>query len=91
LIVEVWRHLTVAVCRYADILAYDDTRVHLRNPEDGQDYINANYVTYPNHDDPFLFICSQGPTTQTLADHWDMLWEQQIGVRSGLACLYGRL
>lgn len=70
----------VWVDRYRDILPYDDTRVRLRRSADNSDYINANYVTFPNEDDPLLFIASQGPTTQTVDDHWTMVWEQHVAV-----------
>ena len=60
--------------RYGDILPYDDTRVHISTSEADHDefanYINANFVTFPTKADPFLFICSQGPTESTLNDMW---------------------
>ena len=54
--------------RYRDILAYDDTRVVLANPS--ADYINANFVTFPNGRNPLHFICSQGPLPTTVDNHW---------------------
>lgn len=49
--------------KYCDILAYDDTRVKLRN--DG--YINANrYKKY---------ILAQGPMDNYIADFWEMVYD----------------
>jgi len=58
--------------RYPDILPFEDTRVHLQpNPNDGSDYINANFIL--NH----KYISCQAPTFPTFADFWKMIWEQK--------------
>lgn len=59
--------------RYGDVLPYDDTAVPLRQAADGSSYINANFVTFPTLSTkagPYYFICSQGPTSTTVNDHW---------------------
>lgn len=59
--------------RYADVLPYDDNLVSLQNSTDGTDYVNASYVTFPTLSggrSPYYFICTQGPTPQTVDDHW---------------------
>jgi protein tyrosine phosphatase len=63
-------HVTPNKNRYGDILPYDDTRVKLRTAEDGNDYINANFVTFPNGSNPLMFICSQAPLATTISDQW---------------------
>jgi len=68
--------------RYLDILAYDQTRVHLGDTTvtGGDDYINANFVTYPSEPNPFYFVVSQGPKPNTVNEHWQMIWEQKVRV-----------
>lgn len=57
--------------RYKDILAYDDTRVHLREPSStNSDYINANFVHIGSGGYQSSFICSQGPLPHTIEDTW---------------------
>ncbi|KXN70293.1 receptor/non-receptor type protein-tyrosine phosphatase, partial [Conidiobolus coronatus NRRL 28638] len=60
--------------RYADILAYDNTRVKLNNSDRIEDYINANFVEYPNVS---KYIAAQAPLPNTLGEFWQMIWEQQ--------------
>lgn len=65
--------------RYKDISPYDQTRVLLRNLPSG-DYINANYI---NMEIPITgivnrYIAAQGPLSNTCADFWEMVWQQQI-------------
>jgi protein tyrosine phosphatase len=64
--------------RYRDILAYDDTRVRLVTTQN--DYINANHVSVTVGKQQFWYIASQGPMNSTLADFWQMIWENQIHV-----------
>lgn len=67
--------------RYLDVLAYDHTRVHLGNNNDGDDYINANFVTFPSKPMPFRTICSQGPRPDTVNDHWYIILIKKIYFR----------
>jgi len=67
--------------RYRNVLPYDRTRVKLREVLNvfHCDYINANYITDvdPNHPD---YIATQGPLDNTVADFWQMIWEQGVVV-----------
>lgn len=55
----------------------DTTRVTLG--KDGG-YINANFIKMPVKDENFLYIACQGPLPTTLADFWQMVWEQKSNV-----------
>ncbi|CAL8240882.1 unnamed protein product [Merluccius merluccius] len=62
--------------RHADSLPYDHSRVKLKmevNPTK-EDYINASTII--DHD-PRLpaYIATQGPLPHTIADFWQMVWE----------------
>uniref|UniRef100_A0A8C4V9S5 Tyrosine-protein phosphatase non-receptor type 13 n=1 Tax=Falco tinnunculus TaxID=100819 RepID=A0A8C4V9S5_FALTI len=63
--------------RYKNILPYDTTRVPL-GIEGG--YINASFIRMPVGNEEFVYIACQGPLPTTVADFWQMVWEQNCTV-----------
>uniref|UniRef100_A0A663DML4 Tyrosine-protein phosphatase non-receptor type 13 n=1 Tax=Aquila chrysaetos chrysaetos TaxID=223781 RepID=A0A663DML4_AQUCH len=63
--------------RYKNILPYDTTRVPL-GIEGG--YINASFIRMPVGNEEFTYIACQGPLPTTVADFWQMVWEQNCTV-----------
>nr|XP_009674825.1 PREDICTED: tyrosine-protein phosphatase non-receptor type 13 isoform X2 [Struthio camelus australis] len=63
--------------RYKNILPYDATRVPL-GIEGG--YINASFIRMPVGNEEFVYIACQGPLPTTVADFWQMVWEQNCTV-----------
>ncbi|XP_062899577.1 tyrosine-protein phosphatase non-receptor type 13 isoform X2 [Mobula hypostoma] len=63
--------------RYKNILPYDGTRVPL-GAEHG--YINASFIRIPVDKKECTYIACQGPLTHTVADFWQMVWEQKSNV-----------
>jgi receptor-type tyrosine-protein phosphatase N len=63
--------------RYPDKLPYDHNRVILNALVNAtnSDYINASTVTDHDPRNPSYIVC-QGPLGQTVADFWQMIWEQ---------------
>ena len=59
--------------RYQDILPYDHTRVALSG---ACEYINASFV--PIRQEPNVFIATQGPLADTVADMWHMLLQYNV-------------
>lgn len=63
--------------RYPDKLPYDHNRVMLNPLTNGSssDYINASTVMDHDPRNP-AYIVTQGPLAHTVADFWQMVWEQ---------------
>ncbi|XP_059480504.1 uncharacterized protein LOC132199641 [Neocloeon triangulifer] len=66
--------------RYANLAAYDSTRVQLPllPGDEHSDYINANYID--GYKRPRAYIATQGPKPQTVADFWRMVWKEKTSV-----------
>ncbi|XP_049900500.1 protein tyrosine phosphatase receptor type Db isoform X2 [Epinephelus moara] len=62
--------------RYANVIAYDHSRVILSSIEGvpGSDYINANYIDGYRRQN--AYIATQGPLPETFGEFWRMVWEQ---------------
>ncbi|XP_061761418.1 receptor-type tyrosine-protein phosphatase delta-like isoform X9 [Nerophis ophidion] len=62
--------------RYANVIAYDHSRVILSAIEGvpGSDYINANYIDGYRRQN--AYIATQGSLPETFGDFWRMVWEQ---------------
>ncbi|XP_047123628.1 receptor-type tyrosine-protein phosphatase delta isoform X1 [Hydra vulgaris] len=65
--------------RYANIVAYDHSRVRLGNSSDvKQNYINASFIHgYTKRN---VYIATQGPNISSSNDFWKMIWEQDVPV-----------
>uniref|UniRef100_A0A1A7WDV9 protein-tyrosine-phosphatase n=1 Tax=Iconisemion striatum TaxID=60296 RepID=A0A1A7WDV9_9TELE len=76
-----WEHSNLEVNkpknRYANVIAYDHTRVILAPVEGilGSDYINSNYID--GYRKQNAYIATQGPLAETFGDFWRMVWEQR--------------
>ncbi|XP_042628672.1 receptor-type tyrosine-protein phosphatase S-like isoform X1 [Cyprinus carpio] len=75
-----WEHSNLEINkpknRYANVIAYDHTRVALSNNDGvpGGDYINANFID--GYRRQGAYIATQGPMPDTFSDFWRLVWEQ---------------
>ncbi|XP_011308081.1 receptor-type tyrosine-protein phosphatase T isoform X2 [Fopius arisanus] len=71
--------------RYANLIAYDETRVKLDKLPDTpfSDYINANYIK--GYQKNKAYIATQGPREGTVNDFWRMIWQERVQVICMLA------
>uniref|UniRef100_A0A8C4EUQ8 Protein tyrosine phosphatase receptor type Na n=1 Tax=Dicentrarchus labrax TaxID=13489 RepID=A0A8C4EUQ8_DICLA len=62
--------------RHAESLPYDHSRVKLKSEVNSnkQDYINASIIFDHDPRQP-AYIATQGPLAHTVADFWQMVWE----------------
>uniref|UniRef100_A0A8C3AYL8 Protein tyrosine phosphatase receptor type Na n=1 Tax=Cyclopterus lumpus TaxID=8103 RepID=A0A8C3AYL8_CYCLU len=62
--------------RHAESLPYDHSRVKLKTEVNSnkQDYINASIICDHDPRQP-AYIATQGPQSHTVADFWQMVWE----------------
>ncbi|XP_048358776.1 receptor-type tyrosine-protein phosphatase delta isoform X31 [Sphaerodactylus townsendi] len=76
-----WEHSNLEVNkpknRYANVIAYDHSRVLLSAIEGipGSDYINSNYID--GYRKQNAYIATQGALPETFGDFWRMMWEQR--------------
>ncbi|XP_072016302.1 receptor-type tyrosine-protein phosphatase T-like [Amphiura filiformis] len=64
--------------RYANIIAYDHSRVvlHKLDGDPYSDYINANYID--GYSKPKKYIATQGPNSASIWDFWRMVWQEGV-------------
>ncbi|XP_074611760.1 receptor-type tyrosine-protein phosphatase S-like isoform X5 [Acropora palmata] len=65
--------------RYANIIAYDHSRVILPlvDGAENSDYVNASYL-HGYDSTPNTYIACQGPVPGTYQDFWRMLWQENV-------------
>ncbi|XP_034310566.2 receptor-type tyrosine-protein phosphatase epsilon isoform X1 [Magallana gigas] len=64
--------------RFKTTFPYDHSRVILKEgwTDADNDYINANFIR--DFNGKTVYIAAQGPRTNTLADFWRMIWQENV-------------
>uniref|UniRef100_A0A8W8NS85 protein-tyrosine-phosphatase n=1 Tax=Magallana gigas TaxID=29159 RepID=A0A8W8NS85_MAGGI len=63
--------------RYTTIFPYDHSRVILKTAaSNNEGYINANYIEDTR--EMRTYIATQGPKPKTIADFWNMIWQEDV-------------
>ncbi|XP_061165857.1 receptor-type tyrosine-protein phosphatase alpha-like [Saccostrea echinata] len=62
--------------RYTTTFPYDHTRVTLQESNKNDGYINANYIRDLSGEK--RYIATQGPKKKTIAEFWEMVWQETV-------------
>uniref|UniRef100_A0A1A8CM67 Protein tyrosine phosphatase, receptor type, N polypeptide 2 n=1 Tax=Nothobranchius kadleci TaxID=1051664 RepID=A0A1A8CM67_NOTKA len=67
--------------RSDSVVVYDHSRITLKaeNNHGNSDYINASPIMDHDPRNP-TYVASQGPLVSTVADFWQMVWEQSVSI-----------
>lgn len=67
--------------RYQDVLPYEENRVRLTPTRDNRmGYINASHISAAVGSSQRFYIAAQGPSSVTVADFWQLIWECDVYV-----------
>lgn len=67
--------------RFLDVLPYEKNRVELvPTKENNTGYINASHIKVTLGGKNWSYIAAQGPISNTCADFWQMVWEQDVAI-----------
>uniref|UniRef100_A0A2K6VCS5 Protein-tyrosine-phosphatase n=1 Tax=Caenorhabditis japonica TaxID=281687 RepID=A0A2K6VCS5_CAEJA len=72
--------------RYLDVRCIEETRVVLKNHD--RDYIHASWMRMPGTKKEDVYITTQGPLPETLADFWHMIFQEKIAYVLMLCTLF---
>uniref|UniRef100_UPI00398E6825 receptor-type tyrosine-protein phosphatase epsilon-like n=1 Tax=Pristiophorus japonicus TaxID=55135 RepID=UPI00398E6825 len=73
--------------RFQNIIPYDHCRVVLKSRKHGADgFINASYIN--GYKKPNYYIATQGPLLHTIADFWQLIWQENSSIIVMLTNLY---
>ena len=70
--------------RYRNIVPFGENRVELP----GGGYINASFMPNLSGSNKKAFIACQGPLSSTIADHWEMIWTENVKAIFAIGRLY---
>ncbi|XP_059088372.1 uncharacterized protein LOC131884562 isoform X2 [Tigriopus californicus] len=70
--------LGTSLNRYSNIIPYNHSRVILKTPVDGKDYVNASWIR--NHQGERRFIATQGPLPETRQAFWQMILDYKVSL-----------